>query len=126
MSRKSFILSHGATCKNWCWSWSFINETERFIIFGAWDRQEQDSITRILSPDWEMTETGRKSSGYRQAREHIRLIEEEGYRLFTFPMKHAYAAGKGGPSKIVRFTPILTPETSSSSPAAAWHSSTAA
>ncbi len=38
MSRKEFIESVDATCKNWQWSWSFINETERFIVFGAWDR----------------------------------------------------------------------------------------
>jgi len=25
MTRKEFIVSNGATCKNWNWSWSFIN-----------------------------------------------------------------------------------------------------
>ena len=38
MNRKQFIQSKGATCVNWNWSWSFINEEDRVIIFGAWDR----------------------------------------------------------------------------------------
>ncbi|MBZ6758337.1 HNH endonuclease, partial [Klebsiella grimontii] len=25
MNRKQFIQSRGATCRNWTWSWSFIN-----------------------------------------------------------------------------------------------------
>lgn len=36
-TRKAFIKSEGATCKNWTWSWSFVNHQERKIIFGAWD-----------------------------------------------------------------------------------------
>ena len=36
-SRRAFIESVGATCQNWQWSWSFVNHSERFVAFGAWD-----------------------------------------------------------------------------------------
>lgn len=89
MNRRQFIESQGATCKNWQWSWSFINEAKRFVIFGAFDRYTNGkmAIAKILSEDWEV---GRRSPGYKQSREHIRLVEEEGYRLMTFPMQCSY------------------------------------
>ncbi|HCB1572990.1 TPA: HNH endonuclease, partial [Klebsiella quasipneumoniae] len=37
MNRKQFIQSRGATCRNWTWSWSFINHDDQLVIFGAWD-----------------------------------------------------------------------------------------
>lgn len=37
MSRTEFLRSLGATCKNDMWSWSFIDETNKRIIFGAWE-----------------------------------------------------------------------------------------
>lgn len=49
MSRKKFIESHGATCKNWNWSWSFINDAEKFIIFGAWDVYDDGNMSQILA-----------------------------------------------------------------------------
>lgn len=33
MSRTEFLRSLGATCKNDMWSWSFIDETNKRIIF---------------------------------------------------------------------------------------------
>ena len=84
MNRKQFIESQGATCKNWTWSWSFVNESKRLVIFGAWDKNTSGKTAKILSEDWE-TERGHKQPGYAQALEHIRLIEEDGYRLMTFP-----------------------------------------
>lgn len=112
MSRRSFILSHGASCKNWRWSWSFVNDSERFVIFGAWDRHDHGAAALILSPKWAHTESGRQSPGYTQAREHVRLIEEESYRLFTFLMKHARAshATQNGPSRLAGFERVLTPK----------------
>jgi 5-methylcytosine-specific restriction enzyme A len=108
MNRKQFIESHGATCKNWYFSWSFINESEKFIIFGAWDRFTNGKIAMILSEDWRELR-GKKSKGYDQSREHIRLIEEEGYRLKTFPMKYVEATDDAdGPAKIGGFTRELT------------------
>jgi 5-methylcytosine-specific restriction enzyme A len=113
MTRRQFIESQGATCKNWQWSWSFINESERFVIFGAWDRDTRGRTTRIFSEDW-ASPRGRKQPGYAQSREHIRLIEEEGYRLKTFPMKRGDLAdddGRAKRTKIGGFTEELTERT---------------
>ena len=110
MSRKQFIESQGATCRNWTWSWSFINEDKKFVIFGAWDRNTDGNTTLIFSQDWEFGEKG-KRPGYDQSREHVRLVEEEGYTLMTFPMKYSDAhkdEDGNGPAKIDGFEPILT------------------
>lgn len=64
----------------------------------------------ILSEDWKTNGLGRKSPGYDQSREHIRLVEEEGYQLMTFPMKYSEEkAGDDGAvtAKIKGFTPQL-------------------
>ena len=89
MSRKQFIEAQGATCKNWNWSWSFINEKEKTIIFGAWDFAEKGDMVLIFTPEWQYDDHDRKRSGYDQSLEHIRLIEEEGYQLKTFPIYHS-------------------------------------
>lgn len=94
-SRKKFIESVGATCANWQWSWSFINQKDKFIIFGEWDANA-DGL--IFSEDW-------KGNGSKQSREHIRLVEEEGYSLKTFPME--YSRTENGKPKIKSFTPEL-------------------
>ena len=86
MNRKSFIQSHGATCRNWTWSWSFINEQEKLVIFGAWDNWTEGNTSLILDETWERNSAGRKNSAYSEAREHIRLVEHEGYTLKTFPI----------------------------------------
>lgn len=96
LSRKKFIESEGAICANWQWSWSFINQKEKFIIFGEWD-SNVDGL--IFSEDW-------KGKGSKQSREHIRLIEEEGYQLKTFPME--YSRTEDGKPKIKNFIPELT------------------
>lgn len=109
MNRKQFIESEGATCKNWNWSWSFINENEKFIIFGAWDVHNDGKTTQILSENWATSHKGSKQPGYPQSREHIRLIEEEGYQLKTFPMEYMVAdEGEDAPAKIKDFTPELS------------------
>lgn len=113
MSRKQFIESHGATCDNWTWSWSFINKAQKIIIFGAWTDFSNGPAELILSESWKYN-AGRKSNGYGQSREHIRLIEEEGYQLKTFPMKYSddlQDAEGNGPAKIEDFTPILSNRT---------------
>jgi len=86
MSRKEFIASLGATCKNWTWSWSFIDEPNKRIIFGAWDIYTEGGKALILDEAWRIDPKGATSKGYPQSREHVRLIEEEGYRLFIFPI----------------------------------------
>jgi 5-methylcytosine-specific restriction protein A len=110
MNRKQFIESHGATCLNWTWSWSFINEKENFIIFGAWDLYTEGNTSLILSEDWRTSRRGRKQPAYEQSREHIRLIEEEGYQLRTFPMKYSSIDEEDttARAKIEEFIPRLT------------------
>lgn len=111
MTRKQFIESQGATCKNWSWSWSFINESERLVIFGEWDLYTNGKTAMILSESWKVTRRGQKSKGYDQSREHIRLVEKEGYRLMTFPMQYSDVYredDENGPAKIGGFTPKLT------------------
>jgi len=113
MNRRQFIESHGATCTNWQWSWSFINDSKRLVIFGAWDVEREDKRTRIFSEDWRTNRQGHKNRGYDQSREHIRLIEEQGYSLMTFPMKHSPKNGdyQNGVAKIAAITPKLTEKT---------------
>jgi len=110
MNRKQFIQSHGATCANWTWSWSFVNQDEKLVIFGAWDINEVGGKSLILSSDWEVSRRGRKQPAYAQSREHIRLVEEEDYQLATFPMIYSDANEEDGigPAKIEGFTPELT------------------
>ena len=109
--RKQFIESVGGTCRNWTWSWSFINEQDKVIIFGAWDRHTEGNTSLILAESWKTNQRGRKQPAYEQSREHIRLIEEKGYQLKTFPIIYSDANKDEngiGPSKIKGFTPELT------------------
>jgi 5-methylcytosine-specific restriction protein A len=106
MNRTEFIKSQGATCANWQNSWSFINEAKRIIIFGAWDWDTVGKRTRIFSEDWRFGKSGRQNSGYRQAKEHLRLVEEENYQLMTFPMHGK--EDKEGRAKIGGITTKLT------------------
>ena len=104
MNRTKFIESQGATCDNWTWSWSFVNHSEKIVIFGAWDIHT-DGL--IFDEDWKTT-SGRKPATFNQSREHLRLIEEEGYTLKTFPMKYDNVNDDGtGRARIKSFTPKL-------------------
>jgi 5-methylcytosine-specific restriction protein A len=105
MNRRQFIESQGATCSSWYWCWSFINEAKRQIIFGAWDNETQGNRTLILSGEWQVNK-GRKNPGYLKSLNHTRLIQEEGYRLMTFPME--FSKTKKGKVKIKRIIPVLT------------------
>ena len=110
-SRREFIESLGATCRNWQWSWSFVNHDERFVVFGAWDVNTMGRRCLILSGKWKVKSTGRKTAGYPQSREHIRLVAEDGYSLKTFPMEWSDARQDEdgvGPPVIGGFTPRLT------------------
>lgn len=112
MNRKSFIQSQGATCKNWSWSWSFVNHKDRFVIFGEWDvNVRNDGAVLILDKEWKTGRTGGQSKSYKESREHIRLIEEEGYQLKTYPMVFSDEKQDregNGPAKIKHFEPYLT------------------
>lgn len=83
------------------------------MIFGAWDIHVSGNRSLILSEAWALSRGGRKQPAYAQSREHVRLVEEEGYRLLTFPMVYSDANVQGGigPSKIGEFTPVLSPKT---------------
>ncbi len=109
MTRKEFIELHGATCSNWNWSWSFVNHQAKLVIFGAWDTNIEGDAERIFSEKWNSSK-GRRPPGYQQAIDHIRLVEEEGYRLKTFPMQFSdenMDEDGNGPAKIAGFTPEL-------------------
>ena len=111
MSRKEFIQSQGATCRNWTWSWSFINKEKKLIIFGAWDTHIEGQRTRIFDEQWEYNYAGRKNPAYQESLEHIRLIENSGYTLMTFPMIYSGELKDEndlGPAKIKSFVPKLT------------------
>lgn len=112
MNRKTFIESHGATCKNWYWSWSFVNEEEKLVIFGAWDINMNGDAELILKDEWQAKSIHK--AAYKQARDHIRLVEEEGYQLKTFPMQFSdekQDEDGNGPAKIKGFTPVLSQRT---------------
>lgn len=106
MNRKQFVESVGATCSNWRWSWSFVNDLKQFVLFGAWDVTTSGNTTLILSEAWERGTNGRRQPAYSESREHLRLVEEAGYQLFTYPLEHSDekrdAAGVG-PSAIRSF-----------------------
>lgn len=89
------MISVGATCKNWNWSWSFVNHDEKFIVFGLWD-VHKDGL--IFDESW--TGAGRK-----QSLDHISLIKEHGYSLKTFPMQ--YDETETGTAKIKSFDWII-------------------
>src|ERR1017187_6090871 len=110
MNRKQFIESVGGTCRNWTWSWSFINEGERTVIFGQWDIHQSGAKGLILSEDWKTSRKGFSQPGYSQAREHVGLVEEKGYQLKTFPMvwSPSDTDDATAPSKIGSFTPKLS------------------
>lgn len=86
LTRKKFIESYGAKANNWRTDWSFVNHEEKLVIFGAWDTYTEGERSLILHKDWVTNKKGRKQSGYIQSIEHIRLIEEQGYQLKTFPI----------------------------------------
>ncbi len=106
MTRRQFIESQGATCDNWNWCWSFINDAERAVIFGAWDTNTKGNKAKILSEEWKMNDDGHRNPGYSKSLEHIRMVQEDGYRLMTFPMVQRQLPN--GKVKIKRIVPRLS------------------
>ncbi len=107
ISRKEFIEFQRATCKNWSWSWSFINKEEKIIIFGAWDNKKNGDDYIVLDEEWMYNSKGKKKAGYTQSFEHIRLIEEEGYQLKIFiitPCINTSGVNDAGPARIKDFS----------------------
>lgn len=109
MTRKQFVLSQGATCCN-PRAWSFRNEQKRFVIFGTSDKRTKGNETTILSENWKKNPNGRKRPGYKEAREHIRLIEEEAYQLMTVPTKRVKRKGGKESFRLRDRSPQLVPK----------------
>ncbi|PLY36186.1 HNH endonuclease [Pectobacterium carotovorum] len=105
-SRKQFILSCGATCKNWTWSWSFVNHEKKMVIFGAWENEREEGLgrTAILRESWKHN-TVRKNNGYSQSVSHIGHVMNDGYELYTFDMINSKVDEEI--AKINNFTPKL-------------------
>jgi len=109
MNRKKFIESYGATCKNWTWSWSFVNHEKKMVIFGAWDVQKEQGRSVILREKWKtkiINGKKRINLGYGQAIEHIELISR-GYELFTFDMEQGRNDQERDVAVIKSFIPHL-------------------
>lgn len=114
LTRKAFMISHGATCTNWTWSWSFVNQARRHVIFGAWSTAIEGDRAIILDKAWAVQENGRKANAYSECLEHLRLVADEKYSLSTFTLYMAPkpAGSKPGlPVKIQSFDRELTPRT---------------
>jgi hypothetical protein len=86
MSRKKFMETHGASNRNDRYGWAFVNHKDKLVIFGAWDVNTEPHRALILSWDWERNESGRKQNAFGEALEYIKLVEQEGYSLKTFPI----------------------------------------
>lgn len=92
MSRRNFIESNGGTCKNWRWSWSFVNHDKAEVYFGAWDVSTSGNEQIVLKDEWEINpSTGKRHGAFSESIEYINLIEYQGYALKTFQMQHGLA-----------------------------------
>jgi 5-methylcytosine-specific restriction protein A len=105
MSRTEFMRELGATCKNDNWSWSFIDDTNKRIIFGAWEDLKSEDGTKalIVSNNWRVDAFGKKKPGFSQSMEHIEKILYEGYSLYTFSQTRQEKTTDGGSAKIKHF-----------------------
>lgn len=86
MSRIQFAKRHGASCSNPRFAWSYINEIEKFVIFGAWDHETDLCMQKVFSYEWRHNENGNKNRAFNPSLRHVERIVEDGFRLFTFPM----------------------------------------
>lgn len=105
MSRTEFMRSLGATCKNDNWSWSFIDDINKKIIFGAWEdlRSDDGKKVLILASSWRENVNGHKKAGYTQSIDHIDKILYEGYSLFTFSQTRHEKTTDNGAARIKYF-----------------------
>lgn len=103
-TRRAFIEANGADCRNWRWSWSFVNHEEKRVIFGAWDQHEVPEGQVILARSWRI-HNGRVQPAFAESLEHIKLINS-GFELWTFPLHREEQ--ENGTSIIRGFTPQLT------------------
>lgn len=83
-SRQQFLESLDARCKNFRWSWSWVNHTARNVYFGASNVDENGDTQLILGFDWERNRKGRKNPAFDEAVENIKLVLDKSYSLHTF------------------------------------------
>ena len=106
MNRSELMESVGAVIPNIQWGWSGVNHDEKFVLFGAFTERIVDGKAMILSDDWIINpETGNRTKGYKPSREHLRLVQEEGYRLKYFKMENTNIGER--PAKIGRIYPEI-------------------
>lgn len=99
-SRKKFLEDEGFVCDN-SRQWSFRHKKDKSIAFALWE----DQGDKVLDENWQFGNNGKRNGSFTISREHIRLIEEEGYQLWIFLQK----AKKGSsPSRIESFSDVLT------------------
>jgi len=104
-SRFAFVQSKGVSGKN-TRAWSFVNDIEKFVIFGAWTEHQEGSRCLILADYWRIR-NNRVQGGHTHSRGHIDLILEGGYRLFTFPQTAKPRLNDEEPSQIKSWEPRL-------------------
>ncbi len=113
MSRTEFLKNQGFTCGSkqgvepWQQSWSFVNTNKRLVAFGAWvpdlSTNHHEKKLEILSTKKESHNSKvRRKFGYTQAIKHIKLIEQEGYKLKIF-LQERKTNQSGSSVKIKRF-----------------------
>lgn len=110
MNRRDFITDEGATCRNWRWSWAFVNHGRALVISGAWDLHQQGTTYVLLDEAWERhIATGRRRPAFGEARDYLDLVLKHGYRLRIFPMGHMPLDPEEpeGTARIANFTPVL-------------------
>ena len=78
--------AHGASNSNDRHGWGFVNHKNKVVIFGAWDINTQIDRSLILAMDWERNDLGRKQNAFGESLEYVKLVENEGYQLQTFPI----------------------------------------
>ncbi|HHF2968555.1 TPA: HNH endonuclease [Vibrio alginolyticus] len=86
MSQKKFMESYGATNRNARYGWAFVNHEKKEVYFGAWDVNTNGNRALIFSMAWEFNNEGRRVNAFGEALEYIKLVENEGYSLRTFPI----------------------------------------
>lgn len=96
MNRKQFILSIGATCSNWNWSWSFVNHDKRFVVFGYSENDSNGDQLKIFSEDWEFGQDGKKKRAYLQSLSHIDLVQNKDYQLKVYKLEYETIKNKKG------------------------------
>ena len=108
-TRNAFLNSVGAQGSNLRWAWSWVNRNTKSVYFGANILEEEGPIQLILSKEWEFNKLQRRNPGYGDSLKSIRLVEEQGYRLFTFRHKEKLNNPETGSVKITDFEQEFEP-----------------